>query len=188
MPSVVRDVHVENLMSGRRMLIEWSLNPSVEAITTYEVWRSTTEYQGFEKLATIASPTYQYVDKVPYTFGIVYFYKVLARNSSGLLSDINASNAIQDSTFDNFEERPFRSTTVTYDSFVRGEVPAGLKNSVNKVFSASSLFRFDSVEVFVNGLALTRGVGFTENADQISLTLAAAPASNASILISYLKV
>ena len=187
-PSPVRDVHVENLLSGRRMLIEWTPNLAGEVVTVYEIWRSTVEYQGFEKIGQVNAPTYQFIDKVPYTFGIVYFYKVLALNNSGLLSDINATNAVQDSTFDNFEERPFRATMVTYDSFVKGEVPVGVKNSVNKVFNTASLFRFDSVEVFVNGLALVRGVGFTENVDQQTITLTAAPAPASSILINYIAV
>jgi hypothetical protein len=188
MPSIVRDVHVENLLSGRRMLVEWSLNPSVEVVTVYEIWRSTMEYQGFEKIAQVSAPTYQYIDKVPYTFGIVYFYKVIGRDNSGLVSDLNASNAVQDSTFDNFEERPFRATMVTYDSFVKGEVPTGTKNSINTSFATAALFRFATVEVFVNGLALVRGVGFTENANQQAITLTVAPAPSATLLVNYIAV
>lgn len=188
MPSAVRDVRVENLLSGRRMLVEWSPNPSLENVTIYEVWRSSMEYQGFTKIAEIYSPTYQYIDKVPYTFGVVYFYKVLARDVSGLLSDLDATNAVQDSTFDNFEERPFRATMVTYDSFVKGEVPAGVKNSVNVTFTTAALYRFNTVEVFVNGLALVRGTGFSENTNQQTITLTVAPAPASSVLVNYIAV
>ena len=188
MPSLVREVHVENLLSGRRMLIEWVLNPSNESVTAYEIWRSTTEYQGYEKIAEVANPTYQFIDKVPYTFGIVFFYKVIARDNSGLRSDLSLSNPVQDSTFDDFEERPFRAFDVSFDSFVVGEIPSGLKNSVNRAFVASSYFRFGTVQVFVNGVALVRGVGFTENTDQKTINLVAAPSPSTSLTVSYLKV
>lgn len=187
-PSLVRDVHVENLLAGRRMLIEWTLNSIAESVTAYEIWRSTQEYQGFEKISEVASPTYQFIDKVPYTFGIVYFYKVIARDNTGLKSDLSQSNPVQDSTFDDFEERPFRATDVSYDSFAIGEVPSGIKNSVNTNFTTASYFRFNTVQVFVNGVALVRGVGFTESADQKTLVLVTPPAPATTLTVSYLKV
>lgn len=188
MPSLVKDVTVENLLAGRRMLVEWTLNSSVEVVTIYEVWRSTMEYQGFEKIAEITAPTRQYIDKVPYTFGVVYFYKVIARDNTGLRSDMTESNAVQDTTFDDFEERPFRSVTLSHNSVVVGETPSGLVNGANTAFTTASYFRFNTVQVFVNGLALARGTAFTEGNDQKTLTLTSAPAALSTVRVGYLKV
>ena len=188
MPTPVRDVHVENLLSGRRMLIEWTPNSSLEGVTAYEIWRSTMEYQGFEKIAEVNDPTYQFIDKVPYTFGVVFFYKVIARDASGYRSDITISNSVSDVTFDDFEEHPFRSTTLVFDSFISNEVPSGTINSSNTSFTTASLFRFDTVQVFVNGVARVRGVGFTEGADQRTLTISPAPATSSTVAVNYIKL
>jgi len=188
MPTTVRDVHVENLLSGRRMLVEWTPNPTLEGVSAYEIWRSTQEYQGFEKIAEVNDPTYQFIDKIPYTFGIVFFYKVIARDASGYRSDITQSNPVSDVTFDDFEEHPFRSTTLSYNSFVAGEVPIGLINSSNTSFTTASLFRFNTVEVFVNGVARVRNVGFTEGSNQTSVIISPAPATSSTVTINYTKI
>ena len=188
MPSVVRDIHVDNLLSGRRFLIEWAPNSVSESVTTYEIHRSVTETTGYEKLGEVGPSTNQFIDKVPYTFGVTFFYKVLARDGTGLRSDINATSGVQDMTFDSFEEAPFRATTVTFDSIIKGEVPSGAKDGVNTTFTTASLYRFNSVEVFVSGLALERGVGFTENNDQTTVTLTVAPAPATGVTVNYLKV
>lgn len=188
MPTTVRDVHVENLLSGRRMLVEWTPNPTLEGVTAYEIWRSTQEYQGFEKIAEVNDPTYQFIDKIPYTFGIVFFYKVIARDASGYRSDITQSNPVSDVTFDDFEEHPFRSTTLVFNSFISNEVPAGAINSSNTLFTTASLFRFNTVEVFVNGIARVRGVSFTEGANQSTVTISPAPVTGNTVVINYIKL
>lgn len=188
MPSTVRDVHVENLLAGRRFLVEWDLNLTSEGVTIYEIHRSNVETAGYQKISEINSPTNQFIDKVPYTFGINYFYKVLAKNASGLLSDINASSAVSDTTMDSFEEHPFRATTVTFDSFVTGGGLIGTQDSVNVTFTTTFLYRFNSVEIFRNGLSLVRGIGFTEDNDQTTLTLTIAPALADTLVANYRKV
>lgn len=175
MPSPVRSIEVENLMSGRRFLIQWALNSITESITTYEIWRSTTEYQGFQKIASVPSPMTQYIDKVPFTFGIVYFYKVIARDNTGLGSDLHQTPAVQDSTFDDFEEAPFRSTSVAFSNFVIGEIPVLTVNVSSpppaNTYTLANFFRFNTVQIFVNGLSLIRNTDFTENVDQQTVTL-----------------
>ena len=188
MPATVRDVHVENLLSGRRFLIEWDLNNTSESVTSYEVHRSNNETQGYAVVATITSPTNQYIDKVPYTFGINYFYKVLARDGTGILTDINDAAAVQDTTFDSFEEKPFRATTVTFDSFVTGGALAGVQDTINITYTSTSLYRFNTTEIFRNGVALVRGVGYTENNDQTTITMTIAPAPADTLTINFLKV
>lgn len=188
MPSTVRDVHVENLLSGRRMLIEWTANPSNEVVTAYEIWRSTQEFQGFEKLGEVQDPTVQFIDKIPYTFGVVFFYKVLARDASGLKSDITQSNPVSDVTFDDFEEHPFRSTTLSFDSLVVSEIPGGLIDGVNKSFTTANLFRFNTMQVFINGVNRLRGTDFTEDPTQNSFTFTNAPVLGVNITVNYIKL
>ena len=188
MPSVVRNIVVDNLLSGRRMLVEWDLNNVSESITAYEIWRSTTEYQGFQKVAEVPSPMYQYVDKVPFTFGIIFFYKVLARDNTGLRSDIHQTAAVQDSTFDDFEEAPFRATSVSFNDFIVGEVPSGVIDGVNATFTLANLFRFNTTEVCINGLVLNRATDYTENADQQTITLTTPAALYSVIVVNYITV
>lgn len=193
-PTPVFGVSVENLLAGRRMLIEWDLSPLAQGITQYSIWRSTQEYQGFEQLAVVNSPTYQWIDKVPYTFGVIFFYKVLAINGSGVSSDIHQSNAVSDQTFDDFEEKPFRATTLQFDALVSGETPGGNVDGVNKTFTTANLFRFGTLQVFVNGINRISAVSdvttvdFTEGANQMSFTFSDAPAANDIIVIGYLKL
>jgi len=188
MPSVVSNVSVENLLAGRRFLIEWDLNSPEEVVTVYEIWRSTQEYQGFEKVGQVASPTYQFIDKVPYTFGVIFFYKVLAVDNTGYKSNIQQSNAVSDQTFDDFEEKPFRATTLQYDALVVSEVPGGLVNGTNTVFTTANLFRFGSLQVFIDGVNRLPTTDFNENPDQMSFTFTAPPAANSNIVINYLKL
>ncbi len=188
MPSIVKGVSVENLLAGRRFLVEWDLNLPSEVVTTYEVQRSTCENKDFVKIADVVAPNTQFVDKVPFTFGVIFFYKVLAVDGTGLKSDIIDSSPVSDQTFDQFEEKPFRATTVAFDSFVVGEVPTGAINGVNTTYTTASLFRFNTVEVRINGVALVRGTGFTESNDQLTLILTAAPTGGQSVIVNYIKV
>lgn len=193
-PTPVFGVSVENLLAGRRMLIEWDLNPLAQGITQYTVWRSTQEYQGFERIATLNSPTYQFIDKVPYTFGVIFFYKVLAINASGVSSELKQSNAVSDQTFDDFEEKPFRATTLQFDALVTGETPGGIVDGINKTFTTANLFRFGSLQVFINGVNRINAdsnatvVDFTESTDQKSFIFTNAPAIDSIVVISYLKL
>jgi triacylglycerol esterase/lipase EstA (alpha/beta hydrolase family) len=193
-PTPVFGVSVENLLAGRRFLIEWDLNPLNQGITQYTVWRSTQEYQGFEKIATLNSPTYQFIDKVPYTFGVIFFYKVLAVNAAGVSSNITQSNAVSDQTFDDFEEKPFRATTLQFDALVTNETPGGTVDGVNKTFTTANLFRFDSLQVYLNGINRINAnsnasvVDYTEGANQMSFTFSNAPAQNDIIVVTYLKL
>ena len=193
-PTPVYGTSVENLLAGRRMLIEWNLNPVAQGVTQYSIWRSTQEYQGFEQLAVVNSPTYQWIDKVPYTFGVIFFYKVLAINASGVSSDINQSEAVSDQTFDDFEEKPFRATTLQFDALVTGETPGGSVDGVNKTFTTANLFRFGTLQVFVNGVNRINAdsnstvVDFTEGTNQMSFTFSSAPAANDIVIIGYLKL
>lgn len=186
MPSLVRDVEVTNLLAGQRFLIEWTLNSISESITTYSIFRSTAEQSGYSLLAQVPSPVTQYVDKVPFTFGVTFFYKVIAVDASGTSSDLTQTPGVADVTFDNFEETPFPATNVTFSSFVINEVPSGAVDGVNATFQTAAVFRSKSVEVFVNGIHRL-ATDFQENADQKSFTFIAAPALNSKLQVNYIK-
>jgi len=188
MPTIVQGVTVENLLVARRMLVEWELNPSAEVVTAYEIHRSTIENDGYEKIAEVNSPYNQFIDKVPFTFGVSFYYKVLARDNAGLRSDIVESPPVSDVTFDQFEERPFRATTVSFDDFAVGEAPTGTIDGINVAFTSASLYRFNTTEVFVNGIKLVRGTTYSENNDQLTLTLTTPPPGGATVSINYIKV
>lgn len=187
MPSIVNGVNVENLLSGRRFLVEWNLNPSIEGVTVYQIWRSTTELSGFAKIAEVQAPTTQYIDKVPFTFGVTFFYKVVAVNSSGQMGDITAASAVSDVTFDNFDEEPFRATSLTVDSFIKNEVPVGVIDGINAVFQTANIYRVNSLEVYVNGVHRL-AADFAQGADQKTFTFVFPPAQGSVISVSYLKL
>lgn len=188
MPSSVRDVHVENLLAGRRFLIDWTLNDDSEGVSIYRIYRSSNANGDFQLLTTITAPTSQFVDKVPFTFGIIFYYKVVAVNSSGLASDISLASPVSDVTFDQFEEKPFRATTVTFDSFVYNETPGGLLNNSNLVYQTAYLYRLGTIQFFKNGLLLKPTVDYTENNDQQSITATVAPISTDKLRLHYTKV
>lgn len=191
LPGVVRSVEVTNLLAGYRMLIEWALNEVTDGVTIYEIWRSSNQFQAFEKVAEVPSPMHQYIDTVPFTSGIVFYYKVIAKSATGLRSDFDKSEARSDSTFDSFEESPFRATVVTFDNFRIGEVPTltvTIPPAVANTYTLMEYYRFNTVEVFVNGVALVRGVGFVENSDQLTITLTNPVPTSGTIIVNYLAV
>lgn len=72
--------------------------------------------------------------------------------------------------------------------FVDSEIPAGLLNSSNTVYTTAFNFTAGSTHVYFNGLRLTRGAGkdYTETGlNQITLSIP--PHSEDSILIDYRK-
>lgn len=187
MPSVVNGVKVENLLSGRRFLIEWGLNLPNEGVSVYQIWRSTTEQSGFVKIADIYSPTNQFIDKVPFTYGVTFFYKVVAVTSGGISSDITAVTGTSDVTFDNFDEEPFRATNLTFDSFVKNETPVGVVDGLNAVFQTVYLYRVNMLEVFVNGV-LRLSSDYSMGTDQKTFTFIFPPALGSVVRVNYLKI
>jgi hypothetical protein len=49
-------------------------------------------------------------------------------------------------------------------------------------------FRFNTVEVFVNGISLVRNVGFIENPDQLTIKLTNPVPALGTITVNYLAV
>lgn len=172
-PLTVRDVTVTNLLSGFRFLVEWTLNAEQDGVTVYKVFRSPNQDHGYNLVATIQSPGFQFVDKVPFTYGAIFYYKVIAISTTGAMSDLTRAPAVTDETFDDFEERPFRSTDIGAGSFIFGEIPGGALNNSNLNFTTSKYFRAGTLQVYVDGLRLQPLVAYTEGLNQNSFTLAA---------------
>ena len=186
MPNVVTHVEVTNLLGGFRFLIEWSLN--TDTVTAYKVYRSPNQDQGFNLIATVVDPGNQYIDKVPFTYGATFYYKVVATNASGSQGDLTQAEAVTDMTFDDFEEKPFRSTEISVNSFVIDGIPAGLINSANTSYTAAVYYRANTLSVYYDGVRLVRNVGFTEGADQKSFTVASAPTTAHLLRIDYIAL
>jgi hypothetical protein len=71
-------------------------------------------------------------------------------------------------------------------NFVCGETPIGVLDGVNKVFTASSTFLSDTLEVYLNGLRQRQ----TADYDELSTTqfqFVLAPLASDSISIDYIK-
>lgn len=179
MPPTVRDVVVTNLLSGFRFLVEWTLNADQDGVTAYKVFRSPNQDHGYSLVATISSPGFQYIDKVPFTYGAIFYYKVVAINSAGASSDITKAPAVTDETFDDFEEKPFRSTDISADSFIFGEtLTTNVLNNSNVTFTTAEYFRAGTLRVYIDGYRLQPLIQYTEGVDQKSFTLAATVTQN----------
>lgn len=185
-PAVVTGIQVTNLLSGRRFLVEWNPNLNTDSVTQYNIYRSTTELnEGFSLIGTVVAPTIQFIDQVPFTFGAIFYYKVTAVNNSGYSSDITETRPVSDATFDDFEEKPFRSIVTVP---VVGEVPAGAIDGNNKAFKFANLYKLGTTAIYINGLRQQNTVDYTENPDQQSFTFIAAPAPTFIVTGDYVRL
>jgi len=159
----------------------------VPIIDGFYVYRSTSPYSGFTKIATVARGTQQYINQVPFTFGVTYFFKVTQFKGTDE-SDIISTGAISDSTFKSFEEQPLPVQALSTD-FVYNEPSGGLKNGVNTIFTTSHVYRAGTLNVYVNGAKQTKGTDFIERSDQTSYQLLTiVPITADDIITEYIKV
>lgn len=187
MPSPLSVIRVFNLLSNGQMLITW--NAAIENnIASYKVYRSSspTDNSEYSLVATVTAPSTSYVDFVPYSFGIVYYYKVTSVDTSAVESDISLTNPSHENSYHSFEEQPF-PTSVTTNNFIVDENPTGLVNGSNTLYTTSYPYRKNTVEVYVEGLRLVRGVGFTEGPGAQQVTLTVAPTSGNKVRFNYLR-
>ena len=186
-PDTVKAIQVLNLLVSRGYLIKWAGNLEPDVVSYY-VYRSSspTDNSSFVVIGTVPVPVTSFFDQVPFTFGIVYYYKVTAIDVNGNESDLEATSPSSDSTFHTFEEQPF-AATVTVADFIYDEQPAGILDSSNKVFVTANAYRKLTVEFFKNGLKLTRGVDFAEGPQSQQITLVSAPTSTDVIRVNYQK-
>lgn len=186
-PSLVTNTQVVNLLSRRRYLVSWNMNPELD-ILSYNIFRSENQFDGFTSVGSVGTPSVQFVDTVPFTFGVNYFWKVQAVNSTSQTSDLVSTEAVSDITIGQFDEEPFKQTQVQSADFVINEVPAGVINGINTAYATAFIFRAGTLQVFLNGVLQTPGVHYTEDTDQLGFTMITPiPVGTDTLLVNYTK-
>jgi hypothetical protein len=188
-PDTVKGIHVFNLIAERGFLIKWSSNLETN-ISNYKVYRSPspTDIGAFEELATVNANVNSYVDRVPFTFGIVFYYIVTAVDDGGNESSLHLTTPVNDNTFHSFEEQPFvTSTLITQSDFINDETPSGLIDSNNTVFTTQFGYRTNSLEVYLNGVKLIRVIDFNEGTST-QFTLVDPPDTGDLLRVNYIRL
>ena len=186
---IVPYVRVQNLLFNRRMLVDWdSVEFQIPPIDGYKVYRSASAYNGFNLITTVSGSSTQYIDVVPITFDVNFYYKVTAYRGSEE-SDLSATPAVSDVSIEYFETQPFGSA-LTSNLFILDETPIGIVDNTNKLFNTINSYRPNSLSVYLNGLKLKRGLDFTElGNDQFEFI--EAPSNEGSVLdtvtVDYIK-
>lgn len=186
-PNPVEAIRVYNLLTERGYLITWG--PSQETnIDHYNVYRgeSPTDITNFQVLSQVPKPVTSYLDRVPFTFGIVFYYLVTAVDDGGNESSLAFTTPAQENTYHSFEEQPFFNTIVSSD-FITDEIPTGSIDGVNALFTTLFPYRKNSVEVYLNGVKLFPINDFTEGPLSQQLTFVSPPDIGGMLRINYKK-
>lgn len=185
-PAQVQGTRATNLLANRGFLISWSGNVEPN-IAYYRVYRSSspTDNSSFYIIGTTPSNVTSFVDNVPYTFGITWYYKITALDTGNNESSLDLTNPVQDMSFSQFVEQPF-PTQIEVGDLVNGEIPSGAIDGVNTIYVTSNPFKTSTLCVFLNGVKLMANVDYFVNIPQ-QFTLVAAPLSTDYIRVDYLK-
>jgi hypothetical protein len=185
-PAVVQGIRSTNLLANRGFIIQWAANVEPN-IFVYRVYRSSspTDNSSFYMIGTTPANVTSFVDNVPYTFGITWYYKVTALDTGNNESALNLTSPVQDMSFSQFVEQPF-PTTVEVNDLVNDEIPSGVLDGSNTLFTTSYPFKGSTLSVYLNGVKLMNGVDFTLNIPQ-QFTLVEGPLSTDFLRVSYLK-
>jgi hypothetical protein len=248
-PAVVQGIRSTNLLANRGFIIQWAANTEPN-VAVYRVYRSSspTDNSSFYMIGTTPANVTSFIDNVPYTFGITWYYKVTALDTGNNESSLDLTNPVQDMTFSQFVEQPF-PTQVEVNDLVNDEIPSGSLNGVlsfittitdathlvvsstagfsvgtvldttadvafeiititdathlvvsstaglsvsdsitqgNTVFVTANPFKGNTLNVYLNGAKLMRGVDFTLNIPQ-QFTLVAPPLATDYLRVAYLK-
>jgi len=135
-PGVVQGIRSTNLLANRGFLIQWSANPAPN-ISVYRVYRSSspTDNSSFQVIGTTPANVTSYIDNVPYTFGITWYYKVTALDNGNNESSLDLTSPVQDMSFSQFVEQPF-PTQVEVGDLINDETPSGLVNGIFTTITA----------------------------------------------------
>lgn len=185
-PAQVQGIRATNLLANRGFIIQWAANVEPN-IALYRVYRSSspTDDSSFQVIGTTPANVTSFVDNVPFTFGITWYYKITALDNGNNESSLELTSPVQDMSFHSFEEQPF-PTQVNTPSLVNGETPSGQINGINTLFTTSYPFRSNTLSVFLNGAKLILGVDYTLNIPQ-QFTLVTAPISGDLLRCDYIK-
>jgi hypothetical protein len=135
-PSNVRALQVTNLLDNRGFLLQWA--PNIENnIVAYKVYRSSspTDISSFALINSTAANVTSYIDNVPFTFGLVYYYIVTALDNGGNESSLDTANPTQDMSFHSFEEQPF-PTVILAGDVINNETPSGSVNGISTTITS----------------------------------------------------
>ena len=129
-PLQVQGIRATNLLANRGFIIQWAANVEPN-IVYYRVYRSSspTDNSSFYLIGTTPANVTSFVDNVPFTFGITWYYKVTAVDNGGNESSLALTAPVQDMSFSQFVEQPF-PTQVEVDDLVNDEIPSGPINAV----------------------------------------------------------
>lgn len=185
-PATVMGLRSTNLLANRGFLIEWAANVEPN-IFVYRVYRSSspTDDSSFQVIATTPANVTSYVDNVPFTFGITWYYKVTALDTGNNESALELTSPVQDMSFHSFEEQPF-PTQVNTPSIVNGEIPSGLLNNSNTLFTTSFPYRNGTLSIYKNGDRLNLLLDYTLSIPQ-QFVLLVAPAPSDKLRVDYIK-
>jgi fibronectin type 3 domain-containing protein len=185
-PSQVQGIRSTNLLANRGFLITWSANVEPN-IALYRVYRSSspTDNSSFQMIGSTPANVTSYVDNVPYSFGITYYYKVTALDNGNNESSLEETSPVQDMSFSQFVEQPF-VTSVTTADIINQEIPSGQINSINMLYTTTYPFKKGTLNVYLNGVQMILGVDYVLNIPQ-QFTMTSAPESPDLIRVSYLK-
>lgn len=185
-PANVRALQVTNLLDNRGFLLQWA--PNIENnIVAYKVYRSNspTDVSGFALINSTAANVTSYIDNVPFTFGITYYYIVTALDNGGNESALDTANPTQDMSFHSFEEQPF-PTVILAGDIINNETPSGSVNGVNVLFTTAYPYKNQTLSIYLNGSKLMLGVDYVLNVPQ-QFTLLTAPVSTDNLRIEYVR-
>jgi len=185
-PGVVQGTRSTNLLANRGFLITWSANPEPN-IALYRVYRSSspTDNTSFYLIGTTPNNVTSFVDNVPFTFGITWYYKLTAIDTGNNESSLDLTSPVQDMSFSQFVEQPF-PTQVEVGDLVNGEIPSGAVDGVNTVYATVNPFKASTLSIYLNGVKLILAIDFTLNIPQ-QFTLVSAPSSGSLLRVDYLK-
>jgi len=129
-PTVVQGIRSTNLLANRGFIIQWAANTEPN-ISVYRVYRSSspTDNSSFYMIGTTPNNVTSFIDNVPYTFGITWYYKVTALDNGNNESSLDLTSPVQDMSFSQFVEQPF-PTQVEVNDLVNDETPSGSINGV----------------------------------------------------------
>lgn len=175
----VEGVSVTNMLFGRKMLISWRLLDDVDG---YKIYRSASTLGDFAKIVEVPQGVSQYVDTVPITWNVVWYYKVIAFKGEET-SDLNDAYVVSDFTFKAFHEETFPLILVKSD-FVFGEVPTKQVEGNELYLLTKYSFYENTVRVFVNGLRETRFQIVSNNKIKMLRPLS----DTDEVIVDYIKV
>jgi hypothetical protein len=158
MPSIIQNIQVVNLLNNRRYLIQWEQSPE-STVVSYNVYRSESQFAGFALVNStpnlVGAFNPQYIDTVPFTFGVNFYWKVTAVDNLGNESDLSSTPAVSDVTIGQFDEEPFKQVLVQKEDLIYDEIPMGLQNGTNTTYTTLYPFRAGSLQFIRNGIIQT---------------------------------